>query len=298
MDKFALGDSVQEPATWIDMHLKSAILSPLNPIHKVLNKDYTIKHIDAVVSFMDVFRDERYKLKHATVMPQRILMNLPMTFYVQDAGVQIERIHIGFAITKKHIGHLDLGNINARVANITNRLGYTMRLDGSCPMGAGAANARFDLSMNRECGFRIQLKGKELNTSFLNSFLRPFTGITSDCRVDSIYANYTGNDRNATGTFRMVYHNFSMKVNKDDDIPFEIITKHAGVITRVGNALVPKSNPPTKHIQPRGYQVAWTRNENKDVELYLFGPIIDGVKKTFLPGLYVHLRSKEGEIYD
>lgn len=96
----------------------------------------------------------------------------------------------------------------------------------------------------------------------------------------------------------MPTHDFSMKVNKGDDIPFEIITKHAGVITRVGNALVPHSNPPTKHSKPRGYQVSWIRNENKDVELYLFGPIIDGIKKNFLPGLYVHLRTKEGEIIE
>lgn len=298
MDKLALGDIVQEPVTWIDMQLKRCVISPLNPIHKALHKDYTISHIDAEVSFMDVFRDERYQLKHTPLMPQQVLMNLPMTFYVKDADVQMQRIHIGFAITDTHVGQLDFNDINAHVAHITNRSGYTMRLDGSCPMGEGVADARFDMTMNRECGFRIQMKAKGINTSFLNGFIRPFAGITSDCKIDSIYTNYTGNGTRADGTFRMVYHDFSMKVNKGDDIPFEIITKHAGVITRVGTALVPHSNPPTKHSKPRGYQVSWIRNENKDVELYLFGPIIDGIKKTFLPGLYVHLRTKEGEIIE
>ncbi len=298
MDKLALGDIVQEPVTWIDMQLKRCVISPLNPIHKALRKDYTIQHIDAEVSFMDVFRDERYQLKHTPLMPQLVLMNLPMTFYVKDADVQMQRIHIGFAITDTHVGQLDFNDINAHVAHITNRSGYTMHLDGSCPMGEGVADARFDMTMNRECGFRIQMKAKGINTSFLNGFIRPFAGITSDCKIDSINTNYTGNGTRADGTFRMVYHDFSMKVNKGDDIPFEIITKHAGVITRVGNALVPHSNPPTKHSKPRGYQVSWIRNENKDVELYLFGPIIDGIKKTFLPGLYVHLRTKEGEIIE
>ena len=298
MDKLALGDIVQEPVTWIDMQLKRCVISPLNPIHKALRKDYTIQHIDAEVGFMDVFRDERYQLKHIPLMPQLVLMNLPMTFYVKDADVQMQRIHIGFAITDTHIGQLDFNDINAHVAHITNRSGYTMRLDGSCPMGEGVADARFDMTMNRECGFRIQMKAKGINTSFLNGFIRPFAGITSDCKIDSIYTNYTGNGTRADGTFRMVYHDFSMKVNKGDDIPLEIITKHAGVITHVGNALVPHSNPPTKHSKPRSYQVSWIRNENKDVELYLFGPIIDGIKKTFLPGLYVHLRTKEGEIIE
>lgn len=298
MDKLELGNIVQEPVTWIDMQLQSVVLSPLNPIRKALKKDFTVQHINAVVSYMDVFRDERFKLKHPTVMPQRILMNLPMTFYVKDADVQMQRIHIGFAITDTHVGLLDFSDINAHVAHITNRSGYTMRLDGSCPMGEGIANARFDMTMNRECNFRIQLKAKDINTSFLDGFIRPFAGISSDCKIDSIYTNYTGNDLRADGTFRMVYHDFKMKVNKGDDIPFEIITRHAGSITRIGNAFVPGSNPPTKHAKPRGYQVSWKRDEMKDVELYLFGPIIDGVKKTFLPGLYVHLRTKDGEIYD
>lgn len=296
MEKLALGDRMQEPVTWIDMQLQSVVLSPLNPIRKVLRGDYTIRHIDAVVSYMDIFRDERFPLRHPTVMPQRLLMNLPLTFHVQDAAVQMQRMHIGFAVTDKHIGHLDLGDIRARVDHITNRAGATMRVDGFCPLGTGSANARLDMTMNRECGFRIQIKGKGINTSVLDGFIRPFTGITSDCYIDSIYTNYSGNYLRADGTFRMAYHDFSMKVNKEDDIPFELITKHAGTITRVGNALVPKSNPPTKLSKPRGYQVSWVRNEEKPVELYLFGPIIDGVKKTFLPGLYIHLRTKNGEI--
>ena len=45
----------------------------------------------------------------------------------------------------------------------------------------------------------------------------------------------------------------NVRVHKEDDIPFEIITKHANSFTRIGNALVPKSNPLTKHGKPKGY---------------------------------------------
>ena len=82
-------------------------------------------------------------------------------------------------------------------------------------------------------------------------------------------------------------------MHKEDTIPFEIITKNAGTINNLGNTLIPHSNPMNKHSQPMAYQVTWKRDEHKPVELYLFGPIIDGIKKTFLPGLYVHLRTKE-----
>lgn len=293
MPKTALGDRVQEPVTWIDMHLKSATLSPLNPIRKALRKDLSVDHIEAEVSFMDIFRDERYKLKHATVMPQRVLMELPVVFQVKDIKAKLDRIHIGFDVKDDFVGHLDLGHIHTYVSHVTNRRGATMQLSGHCPMGTGEVQALFEMTMNDACDFHIHLKGKGINTSFLDGFMRPFTGITTDCMIDSLAADYRGNHLRADGAFRMAYHGFSIKVHKEDTIPFEIITKNAGTINNLGNTLIPHSNPMNKHSQPLAYQVTWKRDEHKPVELYLFGPIIDGIKKTFLPGLYVHLRTKE-----
>ena len=297
MEKKALGDRVQEPVTWIDMRLERADISPLNPIRKVLKQDYTIDNIDAVISFMDIFRDERYAPKSPFRMPQKVLMDLPVTFYVRHVDSEIKKIHIDFASTDINIGQLELGRIHAGVDHITNRRGYTMRVEGGCPMDQGQAHAVMEMTMNQDCRFAMQMHAKHINTSAFNSLIRPLVGMTSDCRIDSIQTQYSGNSVKAEGTFRMIYHDFSMKVHKQDDIPYQIITKMAHSFTHIGNTMVPKSNPLTKHGKPHGYRIEWKRDELKPVELYLFGPLIDGIKKTFLPGLYIHVRTKNEETY-
>ena len=90
----------------------------------------------------------------------------------------------------------------------------------------------------------------------------------------------------------MLYHGLKVKVHEEDDIPYKIVTKNAKAFTTLANTLLPKSNPTAVDIRPRAYEVEWKRNEWKPFPLYMFGPCIDGVKKTFLPGLYVHKQVK------
>ena len=86
----------------------------------------------------------------------------------------------------------------------------------------------------------------------------------------------------------MQYHGLNVKVHKEDNIPYEIVTRNADLFTNLANSLVPKSNPTSVDPAPRRYYVEWKRDEWKPYPLYLFGPSIDGIKKTMLPGLYVH----------
>ena len=296
MPKKQLADIVQEPVTWIDLRLESVRLSPLNPIQMALKKNLSIDHIDAVVGFMDVFRDERYKPKRTFPMPQRVMMDMPITFFVRHTDAEVKKINIDFASTNTNIGHLELGRIHTTIDQITNRRGYTMSARATAPVDKGQAKAAFEMSMNQDCNFLMRMHATNVNTSFLNGFIRPLVGMTSNCVIDTIDTQYAGNSVVADGTFRMLYHGFSMEVHKGDDIPYQIITKNADTFNHIGNSLIPKSNPKHKHSKPYAYQITWRRNEKKPVELYLFGPLIDGVKKTFLPGLYVHLRTKDNQV--
>ena len=90
------------------------------------------------------------------------------------------------------------------------------------------------------------------------------------------------------GQYWMLYHGFDAKVHKEDDVPFKVITKNAGIINSVANSLLPKSNPTSVDIRPREYYVEWKRDIWSPFPLYLFGACINGAMKTFLPGLFVH----------
>lgn len=296
MPKKQLADMVEEPATWIDMRLERVIIDSLNPIRKAMTQDYTVNHITAVVDFMDVFRDERYKPHHIFSMPQQVLMELPVTFDVQCLDAEIKKIHVAFAATNTNIGHLDIAHVHADVEHFTNRRGETLHAAGHCPFGTGQARALFTMTMNEDCAFTMGFHAEGINTSVMDGFIRPLVGMTSDCMIDTLDTHWTGDHSVSNGAFRMLYHGFKMEVHQADDIPYRVITKNAKTFNSIGNSLIPKSNPKSKRHKPNGYQITWKRNATKPTELYLFGPLIDGVKKTFLPGLYVHMRVKDGEI--
>lgn len=288
-----LGDIIKEPYTWINMHVQSVTTSPINPLRKALAKDYTLNNLDVVVADMHVYRDARHKPKKPFPMPQQLLMDIPVVFDITHVNALIQKIHVDFASTNTNIGQIDLSNISAGINNITNKNGETMRVKGVCPMGKGHANVEFNMMMNNDCQFDVRLNAQDLNASFLNSFIRPLVGLTADCVIDTLNTKYTGNSVKSDGTFKLIYKNFSMQAHKEDDIPYQIITKHANTITTLGNSLVAKSNPRPIDKTAREYIITWKRDEWKPFMLYLFGPCIDGVKKTFLPGLYVHLKVKD-----
>jgi len=293
MPRNKLGDIVKEPVTWMDMTIGSVTIAPLNPIRKALAQDITISNINAVVDFMDVYRDARYEPKHPFPTPQEILLKLPITFTVKHIDSQIKRIDIAFASTDKNIGKLQLGDIKARVDNVSNRRGTKMVVNGGCPIEKGDAKAYMSMTMNKTSDFELKMQVVGADAGFMNGFVRPLVGISCELPIDTLRAEYRGDNVKATGTFCLQYHGLKIQVHQEDDIPYKIITKNAKLFTALGNSLVPKSNPTSVDIRPRAYEVEWPRDASKPYPLYMFGPCIDGIKKTFLPGLYVHKEVKE-----
>ena len=292
MPRKALGDRVKEPVTWIDLTFERVELGAFNPIRKALAQDLTLDKVNAVIAKMDVFRDERYEPKHPFPMPQEILTSLPFVYLVKHVDAQIKHIHIDFASTDKNIGQLESEGIKAVVKNVTNRKGQTMTVDGGCPLQSGRAVAHMAMTMDKECTFEQSLHAENINADFLNGFVRPLVGISCECPIDTLDASYKGDAVACKGTFCMQYNGLNIEVHQEDDIPYKIIKDHAKTFQALGNSLIPKSNPTVVDPAARAYEIEWKRDEMKPVPLYLFGPCIDGVKKTFLPGLYVHKQVK------
>ena len=294
VSKKRLGDRRNEPVTWIDLQVESVRTSPFNLFRKALAQDLTLDSLAVNVKRMDVFRDERHKPKAPFPMPQTILTQLPVTFFVGHVDAKVQQIDIEFASTNVNCGEMHLNHIRAAVEHLTNKKGSIMHVYGNCPIDKkGKAKAEMHMTLNKACDWHIKMQVHSVNTNYLNSFLRPLIGMTCDCFIDTLTTEYKGNDATANGTFRMLYHGLNVKVHKEDDIPYKIVTKNAGAITSFANTMIPKSNPSKVDIHPRAYAVTWKRNEWQPFPMYLFGPCIDGAKKTMLPGLYVHKQVKE-----
>lgn len=291
-DKRKLAAHKHEPATWIDLKANSLRTSPFNLFRKALAKDLSLDSITVDIKDMDIFRDSRIAPRKPFPMPQTVLLKQPVGVSVKHVSARVQKLDIEYASTDVAKGEMHLRNIRAAVENANNHKGNTIRIHGNCPIDKGRAEADMRLTLNRACDWSVKLHVTDVNTNYLNSFTRPLVGITCDCHVDDLTANYTGNSVKADGTFRMLYHGLNVKVYKDDNIPYQIISKNADSFTTLGNTLIPKSNPTSVDIRPRAYEVEWKRDEWKPFPLFLFGPCIDGAKKTMLPGLYVHKQVK------
>lgn len=288
-----MADIFREPTSWIDLQVNSFATSAINPIRKVLNKDTSLETIDVDVRRMHVCRDERYAPKKPFPMPQDVLRTLPFTLNIKKVNALVRKIDIEFSSTEVNRGEMHLSNLRANMSNVTNRHGATWSNRAHAPFGEkGVMNMQFDMLMDKSGSFDIKLTGENIETHDINSFLRPLIGMTCDCHINRIDAAYQGDRTSAKGEFCMQYQGLNVQVYKEDDIPYKVITKNAGSITNLANTLIPKSNPTSVDPAPRRYNVEWKRDEWKPTPLYYFGPCIDGVVKTMLPGLFVHKQAK------
>lgn len=292
MGKKELGERLQEPTTWMSMEMESLKTSPLNPIRKVLAQDYTLEHADVVFGHMDIVRDLRFPPKEPFPMVQEALMALKTVFLVKQVDVQIPLIDVGLLSTNINCGQLQLKRIHATAKNITNRRGQTMHIKGGCPIEKGKMQMEMHFTANSNCDLETRLHAENVNVSYLNTLIRPLVGMTCELQVDTFDTHYRGNKTEATGQFRMLYHGLDVKVHKEDDIPYKIVTRNAGFINSAAHTLLPKSNPSSPAATPRAYNVKWERDVWKPTELYLFGPCINGVMKTMLPGLFIKDKTK------
>ena len=290
-----LADLMQEPTTWVDVELNSLTTSPINPWKMAQSKkQYELESLSADVRRMHVYRDVRYKAKHPFPMPQSVLMAMPVRFEIHKADAVVHMLDVEFASTNINCGKLRFYNMKAALNCITNIPKHTFVSRVKAAVGEkGTINAKFAMHMTRMCNFDFDVEAKEFETARLNTFVRPLVGMTFDCHIDKLSAAYSGDSVQAAGQFTMLYHGLKVQVHKEDDIPYKVVTKNAKTITTLANTLIPKSNPTAVDVHPRSYKVEAKRDIWQQFPLYLFMPIIDGVKETMLPGLYVHKQVHE-----
>lgn len=289
-----LADMHNEPTTWMDLELNSLSTSAFNPLHKILDKDYTLDSLHANVRRMHVHRDARHAPKEPFPIPQDILRRIPEYFCIKQATAVVHKIDIEVTTSDVNCGKLSLNDIHARLDNITNKTGAVWYNRLHAPFGKnGIVDAKFNMYIDHDARFDISISGTDAELQDLNPFIRPLVAITCDCHINKIDANYSGDRQKAKGEFCMQYKGLNVKVHKEDQVPYRIITKYADVFTSLANTLIPKSNPTAVDIHPRSYSVEWKNDAWAPYALYLFGPCIDGVIKTMLPGLFVHKQTKE-----
>lgn len=285
-----LADLMKEQTAWIDMELNSVTTSPFNPIRKALAQDYSLDAVKADAKRLHLFVDVRYQPVRKYGTPQDFLMSLPVRFYVGQVNATVEKVVIDFSTEIYNRSELRLSNARAQMAHVTNRPGAIWYNRAQVPFGKkGNAEAAYHMYMDKNSTFELALNGTDIETADLNPFIRPLVSITTDCHISQLDISYKGDKQIAQGELCMQYEGMKIQVHKEDKIPYEIITKNAELFEGIANSLIPKSNPSPLDPAPRRYRVKWVRDEWIPYPIYVFGPCIDGLKMTMLPGLYMHM---------
>lgn len=291
-----LADKNNEPTTWLDLTVRRVCTSPLNPIRKAMAQDWTLDSLYVDVQRLHVIRDKRHAPKRPFPMPQEAILQIPAPFAVHNVHALARAIDVELQSTDDNIGKMHLESIHAQLKNITNKKNATWKCHVSAPFGKdGHVKAAMDLHIARDGKFDIDIEGSDIELGQLNSFLRPLVGITCESHVDRLQTHYSGDNNVANGEFLLMYHGLDVRVHKEDNIPYKAIQQNAGFIQSAANNLIPKSNPTAVDPAPRRYYVTWKRDPWNEFPLFAFGPCIDGVLKTMLPGLNVHNQVRDAQ---
>lgn len=296
-----LSDRSHLPEVWTSIQVEKVQTSPINIIAQVLSQRVRIDTLRVRTKTLEVFEDLRYPNVNPYDMPQEILMDVEVPLHVKYLRASIDTLRYTMANTDIHDGTLEVVRIKADIKDFGNRNRDAFSVKGSAEfVGGGKGNLQLTMKMNKACDWSIKLDAKDIQGSAFNGFLRPLFGISADLTIDEVAANYKGDKDKAAGEFKMLYHGLEVHAYKGESA-YDIINKNAKAIEDLGNAFLPKSNPtllpgskgnlPSE--RPREYDVKATRDPMVKVPVYMMMPIIDGLKKTMLPGLFIQKKRKK-----
>ena len=291
-----LAPKMKEPATWIDLHLNSVVISPLNPFRTDFSKGIAISQITVNGDRFEAFRDARLEPTHPYPMPQTVLMQIPLPIKIDAIDAKLNTLDVGVLCSDKNLGKMQIKNVTASICDFSNKRGSTTVINAIAHIGDGKVNGVIKMYMNKAGKFDIEIKGKDINTNELAHMTRPLAAIELNCAIDSMHLKYSADNERLGGNVLFAYHGLNGKVYGADDIPFKIISKNAGALEYFVNHLIPKSNPRAGLKEPLAYHVEYVRKDMQPVPLYLVMPVILGAVETYLPGFFVSKKVNKNEL--
>lgn len=225
--------------------------------------------------------------------PQDALGNLPTEMHIAHVTNKIEKMGFGLTTELVPYGSIRLYRIVNQASNINGDKGNHMLLQALAHLehgGVAYLNTTFVQNKNQDVNLDFLVIGGQ--GSPVDEMTRPLVGITFACDIDTLRAKAKGNKNTLDGTFVMRYHGLEVFIHPGES-PYEIINKNAQFIGSVANTLIPKANPnPLTPDNVRRYNVHAERDPMKAYPNYMMGPIIDGLKSTMLPGLFINKKIK------
>ncbi len=248
-----------------------------------------VDSISVTMDSMAVHLKKWHAPDHPYGMPQEGLAKLPMPLSIGRLVVDVDMFD--FALTTQEVSYASIRstNVHALSRHIENAPGsrITLNTEARLPRG-GHAWIGFTMVQNKACDMLYDVLIVKAQGADLDNMLRPLVGVTMDCTIDTLATKLKGNSNVIDGDFLLRYHDLAVTVHKGES-PYQIVNKNAGAINSFANSLLPKSNPSL--LTPdnvRRYRVHANRDLMKPFVMMPIMAMVDGMKDTLLPGLFVH----------
>ncbi len=229
--------------------------------------------------------------------PQGAFANIPLPLDIKHIHAHVNQFDFELTTPDVPYSKISMDNAVADISSVSNAKDNKMRTYARTHLTHGGyAYVNMTLCQNRQEDVAMDVLVVGAHGSMVDDMIRPMVGITAALEIDTLRSNIRGNKHSVDGEFVMRYHDMKITAHAGES-PYQIINKNADAITFFGNLLLPNANPnPLCPEDVRRYRVHADRNVMQPYPLFLIWPIVDGLKDTMLPGLFVSKRVKHESV--
>jgi hypothetical protein len=214
-------------------------------------------------------------------MPQQSLAAVEMPLLINHLNASLGVLHVAVTMDGKNVGLLDLKKTRARVADISNTPGSTMKAKVTTHIGGGEVNVATNMTLNKQCSLTYNAEIKELKGRDLLSLTKPMLGVELNCNFHNISTNCKGDSKNMSGTFCVRYD--SLSVHLDEHGPMKDLSSLAWLVNPLASVVLYNRNPRSDHEEPATFEVSADYDPMQPFPAYFIAIIGDGIVQSILP---------------
>lgn len=271
----------KQEVTWARFDLSEVRVSPVNIVRMALAKEVKIDTIAIQGQKTEIYYDAHFPPKEPYPLPQEALAAITIPLSISHLNASLVLLHVGVTMDGKHSGALDLKKTHARIADISNTAGSTMRTRLTTHIGDGEVNIATDMKMDNQCSLTYNAELTNVKGHDLSSLSKPMLGVEVNCNFHSISAQCHGTGEAMNGTFCMRYDSLGLYV--DDQGPIKELANLAWLVNGLSSIVLYNRNPRTANEEPVTFEVSAEHDPMQPFPAYFIGIIGDGIVQTILP---------------
>lgn len=272
----------RQEVTWARFRLSEVRTSPVNIIRTALTRELRLESIAIKGQRTDIYYDSHFPPKEPYPMPGESLMALPVPLHIGHLDARLNLLHLEVTSDGEHVGKLDLKRVHARISDMDNTPGKTMRtvLDTYFADG-GKIHIETDMTMNQRGTMTFLADITNTTGANLKDLTKPLMGVELTCNIRSIQTQCTGDKDTLRGHFCMRHDSLSVHVEKDS--PVKPLKTFSGLVNLLAPVVLVTANPANPQEEPKSYEVTAVHDPMQPFPAYFIGVIGDGMAQTVLP---------------